>query len=424
MRRTISVLIALALLLVCARAETYVINFEGGSLAVNEAGDARIAVGQYERLSALYDDDGALTGYAAGIQTELGFRYALLSPEGEELTGFLHTSVMQAGERFICAIGDSYRILSSVGAPSFEEYAALAYAGNDRFIALSGNINDEIADRLSVILPDGTVESPGISVMHGLGAYSEGLMPICDGSGMKFGYIDQTGDWAIAPEFVYAGDFESGYALVSTREGYGLIDREGNFVIDAVYDYMARGAGCVIAQQAGRLYAFAVDAESVRNTNESPLNGAYARVSGRHILLQSADALRVMDIAGALLFELPATASVVEAGEGFIVRDGDWAARSAYLADASGRAISEPYNTIQPLDGAGGMFAYGIIDEDTREMRFGLMRADGGIATEPQYRALAGLRAGLYFAQVDGAATLIDAAGAQIAAFPSPPGSL
>ena len=40
----------------------------------------------------------------------------------------------------------------------------------------------------------------------------------------------------IAPQFLWAGDFHEGRAEVQTAEGMGLIDREGKFVLPAIYE--------------------------------------------------------------------------------------------------------------------------------------------------------------------------------------------
>ena len=63
--------------------------------------------------------------------------------------------------------------------------------------------------------------------------FSEGLaaVRIPDGGSNLYGYIDETGNWAIAPNYLYAFSFENGLAYVKTEDGRGgYIDRDGKEV--------------------------------------------------------------------------------------------------------------------------------------------------------------------------------------------------
>ena len=48
----------------------------------------------------------------------------------------------------------------------------------------------------------------------------------------KCGFIDTTGDVAIAIQYDYVGNFENGLAIVGSGEDFYYIDVEGNFVRD------------------------------------------------------------------------------------------------------------------------------------------------------------------------------------------------
>lgn len=74
-----------------------------------------------------------------------------------------------------------------------------------------------------------------------LGEWSEGLRVAVRGN--RFGFLDPNGQWAIEPQFVWAGDFSEGRAAVAVaapagEDGtlMGLIDREGQWAIPARYD--------------------------------------------------------------------------------------------------------------------------------------------------------------------------------------------
>jgi WG containing repeat/S-layer homology domain len=76
-------------------------------------------------------------------------------------------------------------------------------------------------------------------------------------SGTQFGYIDPTGKWAITPQQLATnsfgpiqsvGSFQSGFAVVTIRDRYGLIDRQGKVVVPPLYSQI---------QEVGEGYAYA-----------------------------------------------------------------------------------------------------------------------------------------------------------------------
>ena len=50
--------------------------------------------------------------------------------------------------------------------------------------------------------------------------------------GQSYGFVDTTGEWAIEPEFEFAGDFVDGLAVVAQDGKYGYIDSTGAVVIE------------------------------------------------------------------------------------------------------------------------------------------------------------------------------------------------
>lgn len=67
-----------------------------------------------------------------------------------------------------------------------------------------------------------------------IGRMCDMVMRVFDGS--RWFYIDHRGDKAFTGDFASAEDFCEGRAAVETKEGYGLIDLAGNFVIEPRYD--------------------------------------------------------------------------------------------------------------------------------------------------------------------------------------------
>lgn len=59
-------------------------------------------------------------------------------------------------------------------------------------------------------------------------------------SGGKWGYINSRGEMAVEATYSHAKDFKHGRAIVKKQQKWGVIDREGNVVIDFLYDSIAR----------------------------------------------------------------------------------------------------------------------------------------------------------------------------------------
>lgn len=79
---------------------------------------------------------------------------------------------------------------------------------------------------------------------HHMG-YSEGLAPVFDEQQGKYGYIDKTGNFVIAPLFCEVREFSEGRAAVCVKENdetgwplrrWGVIDRNGKFIVPAEYE--------------------------------------------------------------------------------------------------------------------------------------------------------------------------------------------
>lgn len=418
MRRFMAVLLALCLLAPVALSESYAFDYTGGAAAVDESGAVLIAPGLYGDIRALYADDGTLKGYAAGVESDGAYRYKILSPAGSALTDFLYASVEAAGDSFLCQEGGAYLIVSSSGVPGTDTYTAITYAGEGAFLTLAGNVNDEIADPLSLLAANGIKWQLGIYTLYGLGAFTDDLMPLCDGGSVLFGYVGRDGTWKIPAQYEYAGNFEDGYAVVSTRAGYGVIDSTGTAVVEADCDFIDRSDGRILALKDGSFTLYEIGADGLAMAFARDADGASPRLSGKNIVLYASDGVSVLDGAGQILFSASPTASISEAGGLYVVRDGDWDDASAYLADAHGVPVSAKYNTIRLLEGEGAsaLFACGVMAEGSYDMKFGILRGDGSIVTDFLYDELARVGPNLFCAVSADDAVLIDGTGARVTA--------
>ena len=413
MRRIMAALLALLLLSPVALSESYAFVYTGGAAAVDESGVLLVPPGLYDDIRVLYADDGTLKGYAAGITSGGGYLYKILSPAGGALTDFLYASVEAAGDSFICQESGAYRIVSSSGVPGADAYTAIAYAGEGAFLTLSNNVNDEIADPLTLLAANGIKWQLGIYALYGLGTFSDDLMPLCAGGSVLFGYIGRDGTWKIPAQYEYAGDFEDGYAVVSTRAGFGVIDSAGAYAVEADCDFIDRNGGRILALVGGVYTLYKIGADGLTQAFAGDTDGASPRLSGESVVLYASGGVSVLDDAGDVLFTASPTASVSAAGGLYVVRDGDWDDASTCLVDSSGVQISAKYNTIRFLEGEGAsaLFAYGVMAEDSYDMKFGLLRGDGTIVADLLYDELAQIGPNLFCAVSANGAALIDGTG-------------
>ncbi len=413
MRRAIAALFALFFLVSAAFAESYAFRFAGGATVVDENGTVIIAPGAYERVQVLTRDDGSVSGYAVAKDVDGTSRYAILLPDGKRITDFRYESIEAAGDSFLCGIGGAYRIVSEAGNEGTDSYSAIAYAGNGAYLTLSGNIYDEIADPLTLLDANGLKWQLGISALYGLGSFSDDLMPLCDGESVLFGYIGRNGMWQIPAQYEYAADFGDGYALVSTRAGYGVIDSSGEAVVDASQDFAERDGNSIMTLKSGTVALYEVESGVLSLLFESEIGDASPHLSGSSVILYADDGVTALGATGQTLFSASPTASINEAGGRYVVRDGEWTAESTYLTDADGIPLTAKYNTIRLLDGEGesAVYAYGIMADKTGDMMFGMLRGDGSIVSEPKYIELARVAPGLFCAVTLDGAQLIDRAG-------------
>lgn len=83
--------------------------------------------------------------------------------------------------------------------------------------------------------------------------------------GIKWGYINSKGQLIIKPKFQAAMNFQdNGLAIVSINDYMGVIDENGNFIIDPKYDYIEKFSESIaIANNKNGYYAFSDKGEKI-----------------------------------------------------------------------------------------------------------------------------------------------------------------
>ncbi len=132
--------------------------------------------------------------------------------------------------------------LLSAESANYDEYVAYLFELADKLASEKpvriGSLAD-MADALAA-QPAGNGTKQDASADAKLSKYTFLGEPGCNlmraFDGREWCYVDKTGKAAISGGFSDASDFEEGRAVVETAKGFGLIDTDGKFILDAAYD--------------------------------------------------------------------------------------------------------------------------------------------------------------------------------------------
>ncbi len=233
-------LMLLAALCPAARAEQapdiYVLTTNGSAVLADEAGNILVWPGTYAEITPL--GDSAL--YAA--RPLAGGGLGVIRADGQAVTGFDYAALEYDGRHIIFTRDGRSGVMDLAGNILIEPvYTRLVSAGKAGYLAFRTNPLDDTPDALWHVAEDGEERMTGVKLSYGPLAMSEGLAEAADASG-RWGWLDGEGRWAIGPGFAWCGPFTEGTACAAAEEGFGLIDRSGEWIAAPAYVRLERGA--------------------------------------------------------------------------------------------------------------------------------------------------------------------------------------
>lgn len=182
-------------------------------------------------------DDGGIR-FIAYMNGESGSYAELLDEDGEIITDGEYDTIYYEGGSFLTISGELYGIIDTDGNEILPmRYTSIVPTGEGTFFTSTDDPFDGIADELYLTSSDG--ESTYICSSQGfMGNFSEGLLCAASRDGL-YGYMNASGQWAIAPTYDAANDFCGGAAVVMRGTSYGLIGTSGNLILPLRYDNIA-----------------------------------------------------------------------------------------------------------------------------------------------------------------------------------------
>ena len=417
-KRALAIGLALALPCAGALADTAVNGRQTAALIATD-GTEIIPAGTYVRIEPLK------TGFWCGVEQTGGC--ALLDAAGQPLSDERFDELRCTSGALLFRRGEVWGLLSDDGSVLVEpRYSDIRANGEGDFVALRKSVGTGSAQTVDYLSADGQETAIGVRVLYGLNDFSEGYMPVLFARSGRYGYLDTQGVVAFGGDYIAAGPFQDGYAVVATEEGTGMINQVGRMVVPAEFaDILRVGDLALLTKKDGGVLVVRIGGEILMDLSGE----AYAGEVGGMGLIHQESAMTVIGADGQTAFSLDANATVAGGLSGrLIVSEGLWGEAGTYLADADGAAVSGRYQTILPLSAGGesDRYAVGRFDAEpvrdesgatlyyrweAGELRYALMDGAGQLLSDFIYTFLRPAEEGLFYAATEEQCGVIDAEG-------------
>ena len=395
------------------------INGTSTAALIATDGSEIVSAGKYTYIKPLKE------GFWCAIDAE-GKR-TLLDAAGAPVTEATFDELRCVYDTLLYREGATWGILSDDGTPLVAaKYSDIRVNGEGDFIALRNAVGTGSAQNVDFLDAQGNETAIGVRVLYGLNDYSEGYMPVLFAKSGRYGYLDTQGVVAFEGQYIAAGAFQDGYAVVTTDEGTGMINIAGRMVVPAEYrDILRVGDIALLSRQDGSVLVLRIGGEQLLQV----AGEAYIGEIGLYGLIWTAEELLLIDDAGTVVSTYPASATVVGGEQQqVIVSDGLWGESNTYVAEPDGTQIGEKYQTILPLNPSGeaGRYAVGrfaatpVLDAAgqisryewrAEDLRYALMDDAGVLHSDFVYTMLRPAEADRFFAATEEKCGVIDAEG-------------
>lgn len=217
--------------------------------------------------------------------------------------------------------------------------------------------------------------------------FSEGLALVRVGS--KFGFVNTKGEMVIKPEFESAANFSEHRAAAMHHDKIGFIDKSGNWVIEPKYDYVSGFSdGCSLAIETNKHMCFIdsdgkefLELDLLRNQSEYlglDILGGFSQLQ-HEIALTHKDRLVLHHVPGTT----PASPSIFREGLAAMPLDGKY----GYIDKTGNYVISPRFEYAFPFTGERALVK--------QNGKFGYIDRKGNLVIEPKFKFASGFSEGL-----------------------------
>ena len=288
--------------------------FDGSlSRLIDEKGRT-VADEGWQHIEALRSPQGERSFVALRYDAD-GSQATLLDAAGQPLTDRRYEYIYAQDGELLAMRDGLMGVLDWDGSEILPaRYASIVPTGSGAYLTTTGNPGDGIADEIYLTDADGVSSYLGDNACC-MGRFSEGLL-VAQALTGKFGYLDTSGQWAIAPIYDQADEFQGGRAVVARGGLYGMIDAKGALVLPLRYDSivvvdifsgtaaerMGDAVGAIVTLSGGAATIYPSDT-MIPSCSVSGVDYAYLPGYGLAVLA-SDEAREVYDARGRLLLRL------------------------------------------------------------------------------------------------------------------------
>lgn len=204
---------------------------DGGTCRLID-GQGQIVAGdgnEYDYILTALSDSGKQR-FIAFTEDRHGSHATLLNERGHAISDGDYDFIYSYGDVLMTVRGEQTGVMSWDGDELLPpRYSIVVPTGAGTYLTSTGDPGNGLADEIYLTGEDGSSTYLHLSADN-IGRFTEGLASARARNG-KYGYLDTKGQWAIAPEYDWADEFQGSTAVVTRGSYSGLIDRSGKIIL-------------------------------------------------------------------------------------------------------------------------------------------------------------------------------------------------
>lgn len=350
--------------------------------------------------------------------------YAIIDRNGKNISELRVSMARYADGVILFRWNGAYGAMDLEGnvivAPGWSQLVSNGVGG---FLAIDDYPMDDVPDEVIYISPEGEVIRTGNETVGVLPDVSEDRMPYMTMDG-RYGYLDGAGARITEPEWLYAGGFSHGTAVVSDENGMGVVDKNGMTLLECGYVSIEKNDSLIAALSSdGVLEVWSADMR--RQHCAIDAKGMSMSVVGGYVALFGTDRAELYARDGSCLYTGSGKTTFSEGlNRQLIVSDGAWGEACTWIMDPDGSAASGMYQRILPLSGnryafqtmSGAIYHSQALDALQRSwnydsIRYGMIDGDGHEILPAEYEDILAVEDDRFFLTGEAGSYLCDESG-------------